>query len=135
MEGGVGCWGKIMKQDEENKEKIASKWSKLRIFSVYNLYLVDHDRAGGCLGLEEVLLVAEEAHELAAEHRVVVLPGADGGPLPARLQLLLPVQVAVHLDGDRCMFNCLSLSKYFSSRIGLFHFPPTCKSCFLTQWS
>ena len=36
--------------------------------------LVDHDGAAGGLGLEEVLLVPEEAHELAAENCVVALP-------------------------------------------------------------
>ena len=36
--------------------------------------LVDHDGAAGGLGLEEVLLVPEEAHELATENCVVALP-------------------------------------------------------------
>ncbi len=43
--------------------------------SIRSHYLVDHDWGTGRLGLEEVLLISEEAHELAAQHRVVGLPG------------------------------------------------------------
>ncbi len=70
---------------------------KLRIKRCH--YLVDHDWGTGRLGLEEVLLIPEEAHELAAQHSVVGLPGPGNTGQLKMLFALLRIRIRIRRIG------------------------------------
>merc|ERR1719384_2212169 len=57
-----------------------------------------HQRRTRSLGLEEIFLISEEAHQLATEHSVVRFPGSDGRSLAARLKFLFSVEESINLN-------------------------------------
>ena len=74
--------------------------------------LEDHQRRTGGLGLEEVFLISEEAHQLATKNCVVGFPRSGGKYVVDK--------------------NCDQLELISNLIVALF--PPVCNSCFLSKY-